>query len=133
MKNYISVAFLSTIVLVAAVPIAHAQLPEKVSATLQNGIWNVPLNKQVQIAADVTNGQDRNQPFAYIVQIKDKDGVVIELSWLTGTLTPGQSLSPSQSWTPITSGSYTAEIFVWTSIDDPDALSTPLSMNISVR
>jgi hypothetical protein len=127
-----SIVFLSTIVLMATMPIAHAQLPEKVSATLQNGVWNVPLNKQIQITADVTNGQDRNQPFAYIVQIKDKDGVAIQLSWLTGTLTPGQSLNPSQSWTPISSGSYTAEIYVWTSIDNPDALSPPLSMNISV-
>jgi hypothetical protein len=132
LKNPISILFLATIVLGVTTPLVNAQLPEKVSATLQNGIWNVPLNKQIQITADVTNGQDRDQPFAYIVQIKDKNGVVIQVSWLTGTLTPGQSLNPSQSWAPAASGSYTAEIYVWTSIDNPDALSPPLSMNISV-
>lgn len=113
-------------------PLVHAQLPEKVSAKMQNGIWQVPLNKQVQITADVSNGQDRDQPFAYIVQIKDQNGVVVQLSWLTGTLTAGQSLNPAQSWTPTTSGSYTAEIFVWQSIDNPDALSPQLTMNITV-
>ena len=112
--------------------LVHAQLPERVSAKMQNGIWQVPLNKQVQITADVSNGQDRDQPFAYIVQIKDQNGVVVQLSWLTGTLTAGQSLNPAQSWTPTTSGSYTAEIFVWQSIDNPDALSPQLTMNITV-
>ncbi len=123
---------MAAIVLVATIPLVHAQLPEKVSATMQNGIWKVPVNKQVQITADVSNGQDRDQPFAYIVQIKDSNGVVIQLSWLTGTLTPGQSLNPSQSWTPTTAGSYSAEIYVWSGINNPDALSPPLSMNISV-
>jgi len=117
---------------IATTPVINAQVPTEVSTKLQNGIWQVPVNKQVQIAADVSNGQDRDQPFAYLVQIKDQNGVVVQLSWLTGTLTPGQSLNPSQSWTPTTLGSYTAEIFVWDSINNPDALSPPLSMNIAV-
>lgn len=131
MKKWISFAVLATFVL-STVPLVYAQIPEKVSATLQNGAWQVPLNKQVQITADVTNGQDRDQPFAYIVQIKDQNGVVVQLSWLTGTLTAGQSLNPAQSWTPTTAGSYTAEVYVWNSIDNPDALSPPLTMKITV-
>ncbi len=132
MKNWITFVALATIVLSATISLVHAQLPERVSAKIQNGVWQVPLNKQVQITADVSNGQDRDQPFAYIVQIKDQNGVVVQLSWLTGTLTAGQSLNPAQSWTPTTSGSYTAEIFVWQSIDNPDALSPQLTMNITV-
>lgn len=132
MKNWTALVFLATIVLSYSIPLAHAQLPEKVSAKLQNGVWQVPLNKQVQIAADVTNGQDRDQPFAYIVQVKDQNGVVVQLSWLTGTLTAGQSLSPAQSWTPAISGSYTAEIFVWQSVTNPDALSPELTMKMTV-
>lgn len=126
------VLFLISIVVLTTTPIVHAQVPEGVSTKLQNGVWQVPVNKQVQVAADVSNGLDRDQSFAYIVQIKDQNGVVVQLSWLTGTLTPGQSLNPSQSWTPTTTGSYTAEIFVWGSINNPDALSPPLSMNIAV-
>src|SRR5574340_1094084 len=131
MKTWIAILFLVSVVL-STTSVAHAQVPVGVATKLQNGVWQVPMNKQVQIAADVSNGQDRVQSFAYLVQIKDQNDVVVQLSWLTGTLTPGQSLNPSQSWTPTSPGSYTAEIFVWQSISNPDALSAPLSMNIAV-
>jgi|SRR5690242_4757555 len=102
------------------------------SATLKNMTWETKVNKQVQITADVTNGQDRTQPFAYLVQIQNQNGVVVSLSWLTGSLDAGQSLNPSQSWTPVLAGTYTAQIFVWESINNPDALSPPLNMVITV-
>lgn len=90
------------------------------------------VGKQVMIAADVINNQDSMQSFAYITQIKNDSGIVISLSWLTGSLSPNQSLSPAQSWTPIKSGNYTIEVFVWKSIDNPDALSPPLYMKLEV-
>jgi hypothetical protein len=126
-----AVLFLTSVVVLSTTSVTYAQIPG-VSTKLQNGVWQVPVNKQVQVAADVSNGQDRDQSFAYLVQIKDQNGVVVQLSWLTGTLTPGQALNPSQSWTPTTPGGYTAEIFVWSSINNPDALSPPLLMNIAV-
>ncbi|HEU5221932.1 MAG TPA: hypothetical protein VFU58_07720 [Candidatus Nitrosotalea sp.] len=104
----------------------------KSNATLENGVWHTTVGKQVQVITDVTNGQDRAQPFAYIVQIENQDGVVYSLSWITGTLDAGQSLSPSQSWTPTAPGVYTAQIFVWASVGNPDALSPPLTMKIMV-
>ncbi len=58
----------------------------KSGATLENGMWNTKVGKQVQITTDVTNGQDRTQPFAYIVQIQNQDGIVYSLSWIAGTL-----------------------------------------------
>ena len=102
------------------------------SATLKNGTWETKVNKQIQITSDVTNNQDRTQPFAYLVQIQNQDGVVVSLSWLSGSLDQGQSLNPSQSWTPTSPGTYTAQIFVWAGINNPDALSIPLSMKITV-
>jgi len=97
-----------------------------------NALTSVKVNQQIQITADLSNGQDRDQPFAYLVQIQDANGVTVSLSWITGTLTGGQSLNPAQSWTPGASGTYTAQIFVWQSIDNPNALSPPLSTTISV-
>ena len=123
-------ALLFSIMLFSIIPAGYSQM--KSDATLENGMWNTKVGKQVQITTDVTNGQDRAQPFAYIVQIQNQDGVVYSLSWITGTLDAGQSLSPSQSWMPITPGTYTAQIFVWASVDNPDALSPPLSMKIIV-
>ena len=105
--------------------------------------WNVALSddkrgyvlvdEQVEITADVTNSQDRTQNFVYIVQLKDDEGVTISLAWITGALSPNQRLSPALSWTPDKSGMYLAEIFVWESINNPDALSPPLHLEIEVR
>jgi hypothetical protein len=124
------IVILFSIMLFSAIPAGYSQT--KSSATLENGAWNTKVGKQVQITTDVANGQDRAQPFAYIVQIQNQDGVVYSLSWITGTLDAGQSLSPSQSWTPTIPGTYTAQIFVWASVDNPDALSPPLVMKIVV-
>ncbi len=132
MKIRLVFLVIAAVVASSAVPLAHAQNYGDVTSSLQNGTWTVHVNKQVQIAADVTNGVNRDLPFAYIVQIVDNNGVVIQLSWLTGTLSAGQSLNPSQSWTPTAPGNYTAQIFVWSGISNPDALSPPLTLKIAV-
>ena len=94
---------------------------------------SLEVGKQIQIMSDVTNNQDRPQPFAYIVQIKNDQGVVVSLAWLTGELTPGQFLSPALSWIPQHAGVYTATIFVWEGIDNPLALSHPLNLTLDVQ
>lgn len=98
-----------------------------------NSLDTVGLGQQVQITADLTNGQDRDQVFAYLVQVQDGNGVVVSLSWITGSLTPGQAFSPSTSWTPDMSGMYTATAFVWESLDNPTALSPPVTTTITVE
>jgi hypothetical protein len=127
----ISVALLFVSVLIFSImQPGYSQIQS--GATFENGVWHTTVGKQVQITTDLTNGQDRTQPFAYIVQVRNQDGVIYSLSWITGTLDAGQSLSPSQSWMPTSPGTYTAEIFVWASVNNPDALSPPLTMKITV-
>jgi len=124
-----------SLLVILLLPITHGAFAlqgEKYSATLKNGVWETKVNKQVQITSDITNNQDRSQPFAYLVQIQSQDGVVVSLSWLTGSLDSGQSLNPSQSWIPTLPGTYNAQIFVWAGINNPDALSVPLTMKIIV-
>ena len=128
---FLMILFVFTILLVPIMHDAFA-IQGDVSSATQNGTWETKVNKQVQITSDVTNNQDKTQPFAYLVQIQNHDGVVVSLSWLTGSLDSGQSLSPSQSWTPVSPGTYTAQIFVWAGINNPDALSVPLNMMITV-
>ncbi|PIW34489.1 MAG: hypothetical protein COW26_07020 [Nitrosopumilales archaeon CG15_BIG_FIL_POST_REV_8_21_14_020_33_23] len=84
------------------------------------------------ITADVTNSQNTQQPFVYLTQVKNADNTVVSLSWLTGSLSPRQSFSPAQSWTSTETGLYTIEVFVWKSIDNPEALSAPLLMTVNV-
>lgn len=130
-KDSITALFIVVFVLSTSVYYADAAIGGY-SVSLSGEVWEVQVNKQVQIAADLTNNQDRIQPFAYLVQIQNEDGVTVSLSWITGTLEPGQSMNPSQSWTPTELGTYNAQIFVWEGVDNPDALSAPLTMELKV-
>ena len=97
-----------------------------------NSLDTVTVDQQVQISADLANGQDREQAFAYLVQIQDGNGVTVALAWITGSLSSGQSFSPALSWIPTQSGTYTATAFVWESVDNPTALSPPVSTTVTV-
>ena len=94
---------------------------------------NINVNQQIQISADVSNNQGKSQSFVYIVQVKDKWGLVVSLGWISGPLAPTQNLSPSLSWTPETEGEFTAEMFVWEGLINHKALSeyTKLQINVS--
>ncbi len=98
-----------------------------------NSLDTVSVDQQVQISADLANGQDREQSFAYLVQIQDGNGVTVSLAWITGSLSAGQSFSPALSWIPTQAGTYTATAFVWESVDNPTALSPPVSTTVSVN
>ena len=99
----------------------------------ENSIDTVAVDQQVQVVADLVNGQDRTQEFAYLVQIQDESGVTVSLAWISGTLEAEQSLTPSASWIPTEAGEYTATAFVWESIDTPTALSPPATITITVN
>ena len=132
MKSYLFGMILICLLLyTTAFAVSDGSIIENVQLVSQNED-NVIVDKQVMVVADLSNGQDRSQNFAYIVQIRDQNNLVISLSWLTGSLTPGQTFSPALSWTPTVSGMYTIEIFVWESIKNPDALSAPLLLSIDV-
>ena len=98
-----------------------------------NSLDTVSVDRQVQIMADLTNGQDKDQPYAYLVQVQDENGVTVKLDWTSGTLAPAQSFSTASSWTPTSTGSYTATVFVWESLENPTALSPPLTTTITVN
>ena len=109
-------------------PVANARVVD----AFGNSLAEVSVDQQVQIEADLTNGQDDSQSFAYLVQVQDGDGVTVSLAWITGSLAAGQSLSPALSWIPDASGTYEATVFVWESVDNPTALSDTTSVTIQV-
>jgi hypothetical protein len=98
-----------------------------------NSLDTVSVDQQVQISADLVNGQDKEQSFAYLVQVQDNNGVTVSLAWITGNLGSGQSLSPALSWIPTEAGTYTATAFVWESVNNPTALSPPVSTTVTVN
>jgi len=105
--------------------------PIIVQTSFENKIYFV--DEQIMIIADISNNQDIQQNFAYIIQVRNSCDVVISLSWLTGSLSPVQSFSSVQSWIPAESGAYHIQVYVWESIDNPLALAPPLFMTINVN
>jgi len=121
---------LSLLVLASGLGFAFAD-PVTTQSSSENKMHFV--DEQIMIMADVSNNQDTQQNFAYITQVRNDDNVVISLSWLTGSLSPRQSFSPAQSWIPTEPGTYHIQVYVWESIDNPSALSPPLSMIVNVN
>ncbi len=110
-------------------PASHLRTVDAFGSTLDG----IMVGQQVLITADVANGQDRDQPFAYLIQIQNEDGITVSLAWITGSFQENQQMSPSLSWLPEHAGSFTATAFVWESVDNPTALSPPVSATIIVR
>ncbi|WP_297442286.1 hypothetical protein [Nitrosopumilus sp.] len=97
-----------------------------------NDVSLIKVDNQIQISASILNNNVGTQPFTYLVQIQDSSDSVNSLSWISGTMSKGQLLSPSVSWIPDTPGSYTATIFVWSSLDNPLPLSPTVNFEIIV-
>ena len=95
-------------------------------------IDNVNVHQQIQISSDITNNQMKSQTFVYIVQLKNEEGFVVSVGWISGQLTPDQKLNPSLSWTPVDSGEFTAEIFVWEGLQNQRALTENITLPVNV-
>ena len=104
------------------VTIARSAITDQTSTQLSN----VSAGQLVMIQSVVRNNQDTQQTFAYIVQIKDSNGIIVKLEAVEGVLPSGKSFTVGVSWTPETAGSYSAETFVWKSLKEP----IPLSLNL---
>ena len=70
-------------------------------------------DQALQIAADITNLNEHEHPFAYVVEITDIEGKLAQpAQWVTGTLNPSQTFNVSLSWMPEKAGQYKAAISV---------------------
>jgi len=98
-----------------------------------NNVDKVRLNQILRIGANLSNNQNRDQPFAFIMQIQDSEGITIHKESIKGTLSAWQSLKPTIPWKPTLAGTYNIQTFVWESEDNPDALSPPLQFKIEVK
>lgn len=76
------------------------------------------------ISAELENDEESTSyPFVFVAQVLDKDGIPVHLSFVTGSIRGGQMANPSVSWTPTAPGAYTAQVFVWNSLDAPVPLA----------
>ena len=98
-----------------------------------NPIQSFSPNNQIQVVGTITNEQIFTQKFVYLFQVKDDTNSVEYISWIQGELSSNQSLDVSQSWTPKKSGTYSIEIFVWDSLNNPVAVSPSMSTQITIK
>ncbi|MCH7758623.1 MAG: hypothetical protein IIA19_09180 [Thaumarchaeota archaeon] len=80
-------------------------------------------NDRIQIVGSITNEQNFDQKFVYLIQVKDHNDSIVSLSWIAGELSGQQNLDVSQSWLPKNSGTFTIESYVWNSLEDQIPLS----------
>jgi len=98
-----------------------------------NPLKSFQANNRIQIVGSVTNEQNFDQKFVYLIQVKDHNNSVVSLSWMSGELSGKQNLSISQSWLPKNSGTFFIESYVWNSLENQIALSQPISNSIVVE
>jgi len=97
-----------------------------------NPTTNIAVGDKVKVSALIKNLQNREQSFAYLVQVQDTSGITKSTGWITGSLSPRQSFSPGWEWTPKAAGTYTVTAFLWKSANDPTNTS-PLIQGCTIQ
>ena len=103
----------------------------------QNPITSVDVGTQVLVPSDLVELCGNETAFAYVVEFVDPVGEGT-VDWITGTLAPEQSFSPSLSWTPQAPGTHqvNASLREFEDNGTPDSwrlLSRQLSVLIEVE
>jgi len=98
-----------------------------------NPVQEIRAESSFQIVGTVHNNQNFEQPFVYIIQIKNQEDITMEISWIQGELSANQTLQVSQSWMPDSAGDYKVETYVWNSLKDTLPLAQNLVMPVPVQ
>jgi len=105
---------------------------QKIANAFGDIISDVNSGQQVQITADISNNQNFEQEFAYVLTTKDSN-IISEPIWITGTLASYQELTPSLSWTPEYGGVHTITIQIWNNPLDKLQISQNVILEINVE
>jgi hypothetical protein len=107
------------------VQVAPYSISEPIMADVSgSGTEKIVAGQPVLVETTVTNNLDEEQPFTYILQVKDSNDYTVMVTWIKGTMNALASLDAGISWTPEEDGNYAVEIFVWKSLEDPGAALT---------
>ena len=104
----------------------------KIVNTLGEEIKSPLVEQQLNLQTSLTNVSDKEMDWAYIVQIIDSKGAIVDLNFSTGSLVENQTLTTALFWTPHNDGTYKIETFVWNNLRDMSALSPKSTFAITV-
>jgi hypothetical protein len=97
-----------------------------------NPVAQVRKGITVIIQTTIQNIDPISHAYTVLFQVKDARGVVVQLSFVSGTIAAGESVPVGASWTPPSSGSFTVEVFVVKNLAEPTALSLVQSETVTV-
>ena len=100
--------------------------------SLGEDIKSPVVDQQLNLQMSLQNISGRDTDWAYIVQIADANGAIVDLNYATGSLVNNQTLTAALSWTPHTSGTYKIEAFIWDNLRDIDPLAPMTTSTITV-
>lgn len=108
------------------------EYPVLVDATGSPIIDHINVNQKFYIATNIFNDGAGDQAFVYIVQVTDENDTIVLLDSFSAEIAPGQRLNIAISWVPTSPGTYTAEVFLWDSIHDQNALDASKTLVIPI-
>jgi len=100
--------------------------------SLGEDIKSPVVDQQLNLQTSLKNVSGKGVEWAYIVQIVNTDGTIVDLNYATGSLVSNQNLTAALSWTPHASGNYKIEAFVWDNLRDIDPLAPMTTSTITV-
>jgi len=104
----------------------------KIVNSLGEEIKSPVVDQQLNLQTSLKNSSTKNIDWAYIVQVINSDGAIVDLNYATGSLANNQTLAAALSWTPSEAGNYKIEIFVWDNLRDINPLAPMSTYSITV-
>ena len=104
----------------------------KIVNSLGEEIKSPVVDQQLNLQTSLKNMNGKNIDWAYIVQVINSDGAIVDLNYATGSLANNQTLAAALSWTPSERGNYKIEIFIWDNLRDINPLAPMSSHSITV-
>jgi len=104
----------------------------KIVNSLDEEIKSPVVDQQLNLQTSLKNMGGKNIDWAYIVQIINSDGAIVDLNYATGSLAKNQTLAAALSWTPNERGNYKIEVFIWDNLRDINPLAPMSTHSITV-
>ena len=104
----------------------------KIVNSLGEEIKSPVVDQQLNLQTSLKNMNGKNIDWAYIVQVINSDGAIVDLNDATGSLANNQTLAAALSWTPSERGNYKIEIFIWDNLRDINPLAPMSTHSITV-
>src|SRR5689334_12826082 len=78
----------------------------KIVNSLGEDIKSPVVDQQLNLQISLQNTSENNTDWAYIVQVINSEGAIVDLNYVKGSLANNQTLTAAVFWTPQASGTY---------------------------